>query len=106
MAKLLVLAMHPVNRAMHIGDVAVAVEDWHVLGDAEEGAGADPMLCLIHTPGVPANAFRELLEPMRLNGREVLYRRMHLNLMSLGRTVTYEQVMAARMEKVIHPLLS
>ena len=56
-------------------------------------------------PGVPVSAFAEFLEPISNNGQQVLFRRVHLDLMALPASPTFEQIQAARMEKALTPLL-
>lgn len=106
MAELLVLTKQRANRSMFPGDVVTVQPDGWAWGRAERGPDADSMWCVITVPGVPVSAFAEFLEPITNNGHQVLFRRVHLNLTMLGSSPTLEQIMAARMEKTITPLLS
>lgn len=106
MAELLVLTKQRMNRSMFPGDVVTVQPDGWPWGKAERGPDADSMWCVIALPGVPTSAFAEFLEPVFNNGRQVLFRRVHLNLMALAAVPTLEEVMAARMEKTLTPLLS
>lgn len=106
MAELLVLVRQRNNRTMFPGDVVCAMPDGWRWGKAERGPEADSMWTVIEVPGVPASAFAEFLQPLIANGQQLLFRRVHLNTLALGTRASYEQVMAARVEKVLHPLLS
>jgi hypothetical protein len=106
MAELLVLTTQRMNRSMFPGDVVTVQPDGWAWGKAERGPEADPMFCVITVPGVPPSAFTEFLQSVNANGAQVLFRRVHLNLAALGESPTLEQVMAARMEKTLTPLLS
>ena len=106
MAELLVLTKQRMNRSMVPGDVVTVQPDGWPWGRAERGPDADPMFCVITVPGVPPSAFLEFLEPVHNNGVQVMFRRVHLNLPALGASPTLAQIMAARMEKTLTPLLS
>jgi len=106
MAELLVIKRQSVNRAMFPGDVVCVMPDGWRWGKAERGPEAQPLWTVIEVPGAPVSAFAEFLQPLIVNGQLALYRRVHLNLLALGERPTFEQVMAARLEKVAHPLLS
>lgn len=106
MAELLVLTKTRLNRSMHPGDVVTVQPDGWAWGRMERGPDADSMWCVISLPGVPESAFSEFLEPVMNGGRAVLFRRVHLNLVALGDKPSLEQVMAARLEKSLTPLLS
>lgn len=106
MAELLVLTQQRANRSMFPGDVVTVQPDGWPWGKAERGSDADAMWCVICVPGVPPAAFAEFLEPALANGGQVLFRRLHVDLMKLGATASMDQVMGARMEKIITPLLS
>jgi hypothetical protein len=106
MAELLVIKEQRMNRSMFPGDVVIVQPDGWRWGRAERGPDADSLWCVIEVPGVSTDAFTEFLQPLTVNGRQMLFRRVHLNLMAIGERPTYEQVMAARMEKIVNPLLS
>ena len=106
MAELLVLRKQRMNRTMVPGDVVTVLPDGWAWGSAERGPNADDMWFVLEVPGVPVAAFAELLQPITANGRTVMFRRVHLNLLALGDRPTLVQVMDARVEKHINPLLS
>ena len=105
MAELLVLTKQRANRSMFPGDVVTVQPDSWPWGRAERGPDADSMWCVVPVPGVPVSAFAEFLEPISNNGQQVLFRRVHLDLMALPASPTFEQIQAARMEKALTPLL-
>lgn len=106
MAELLVLTEQRANRSMFPGDVVTAQPDGWPWGRLERGPEADPMWRVIVVPGVPVSAFVEFMEPVAQDGRQILFRRLHLDLAQLGELHSLESILAARMEKVITPLLS
>lgn len=106
MAELLVLKQQRANRSMFPGDVVAVQPDGWPWGRAERGPEADSLWCVVEVPGVPVSAFAEFLQPVIVNGRQLLYRRVHLNLLALPERPTFEQIQAARMEKIVNPLLS
>lgn len=106
MAELLVLTKQRMNRSMFPGDVVTVQPDGWAWGRAERGPEADSMWRVICVPGTPVAAFAEFLDPVTNNGQQVLFRRVHLDLSRLGELHTLEVLLAARMEKIITPLLS
>ena len=107
MAELLFLTKQRANKTMSPGDLVTVQRDGWPWGRAERGQNADPMFCVVAVPGVPVEAFAPLLEPVDNGaGLQVLFRRLHVNLLALPETPTFEQVMAACGEKTLTPLLS
>lgn len=106
MAELLVLKQQKANKSMFPGDVVVVMPDGWVWGKAERGADADSMWCIVCVPGVPVEAFREYLEPLKIDDRVVLFRKHHLDLQRLPLFPSYEDLQRCRMEKLINPLLT
>jgi hypothetical protein len=107
MAELLVLTQQRANKTMFGGDVVTVQADGWPWGTEERGAGQYPMFCVIAVPGVPVEAFAEFLQPVTTGaGLQVLFRRLGLDLLKVPATATMEQVLAARLEKIVTPLLS
>lgn len=106
MAELLVIKQQRMNRSMFPGDVVTVQRDGWPWGRAERGPDADPLWFVLTVEGVPPDAFDEFLQPLIVNGRQALFRRVHLNLLALGERPTFEQVLAARVEKIVNPLMS
>lgn len=106
MAELLVLVGQRANRSMVPGDVVTVQPDGWAWGKAELGPEADPMWCVVAVPGAPVSAFTEFLQPVTHNGRQILFRRIHLDMAQIGSIHTLETILAARLEKLDNPLLS
>lgn len=105
MAELLVLTTAGVSRTHFRGDVVTVQPDGWAWGKAERGPEAAGIWTVIEVPGVPVSEFLPLVENVERNGRQVLYRRVGLNLLALGPNPTYADVMNARVEKTTIPLL-
>lgn len=104
-AELLVIKQQRMNRTMFPGDVVTVQPDGWAWGRAERGPDADALWFVLDVPGVPVSAFEEFLQPVFANGVPLLFRRVHLNLMSLGDAPSFDDVMAARLEKIVTPLV-
>ncbi len=106
MAELLVITQETANRRMVPGDVVTVQPDGWRWGAAEAGPNAHSMWTVIRCHGVPESAFARLLMSVHVNGREYLFRRTHLSLLSLPMEPTFEQISAAMVDKPLNPLLS
>lgn len=105
-AELLVIKQQRMNRTMFPGDVVTVQPDGWSWGRAERGPDADSLWFVLAVPGVPVSAFAEFLQPVFVNGAPLLFRRVHLNLAALGDAPSFGDVLAARMEKIVTPLVS
>lgn len=102
MARLLVLKSAGASRTMQAGDVVTVQPDGHVWGSGE----LEWPFTTIDLPGVPVAELLPLLDEVSKDGRQVLFRRVGLNLLALGPSPSFADVMSARVEKTQIPLLT